>query len=152
MCVLNGCGPWATNIMLMYSLKYAYLTVFLNAFVNGCSSPVPPTPTKEKLWHFIYFFACQLVPQENEDPFFFWGGGGGACQLKMLVPPTKTQDPQCPPPLKKSYLRHCQELTIWSHNELYNQLARVTTYHNGSLFLLNVLTKRFYTTRQRDVR
>ena len=55
-------------------------------FVNGCSYPPPPPRlTLDKSDDF--FFACQLVPQENED-FFRWGlffgegGGGGLVSSK----------------------------------------------------------------------
>ena len=54
----------------------------------------PPYPDKVMTFYFLAsLFRLKKSSFFGEAFFFFLGGGGGGGQLKMLVPPMKTQSP-----------------------------------------------------------
>ena len=70
---------------------------------------VPPRPTNVMTFSLVLFFACQLVPLENEDLFlgedfffFFWGGGGLSAQ-NVSAPYQNPRPPSGPPWKNPSY-------------------------------------------------
>ena len=73
---------------------------------------VPPHPHPYRV---MSFFALSLSACSTLKLPFRWGfyfiGGGGACQLKILVHPTKTQGPKCPLLENPSYAT--VPLTLW---------------------------------------
>ena len=78
-------------VFLKYSLKYAYLIVFMPFII----SPPPPPSSRQNWWSgffFFVFFACQLVKMT----FFGGGGGGGLVSSKFECPPMKTKAPPLP--------------------------------------------------------